>query len=117
MQVMQAGPHKLLLLELDPDFVTNIAKQAGFEFRVNDSARQLTLELVANDRQAPLLLFDAADPGNLGWFSRCQFYVDGRTGGVLQTPITVANQRDRSGHMVPNALRVQIAKEIPANFR
>ena len=21
----------------------------------------------------------AADPANLGWFSRCQFYVDGRT--------------------------------------
>lgn len=114
---MQAGRHKLLLLELDPDFVTNIVKQAGFEFRIDDGPRQLTLDLIASERQAPLLLFDAADPGNLGWFSRCQFYVDGRTGGVLQTPITVANQRDRSGNMIPNALRVQVAKEIPANFR
>lgn len=114
---MQAGAHKLLLLELDPEFVTNIAKQAGFEFRVSESPRQLTLELTANERQAPLLLFDAADPGNLGWFSRCQFYVDGRTGGVLQTPITVANQKDRGGSVLPNALRVQIAKEIPAEFR
>jgi len=117
MQVMQAGRHKLLLLELDPEFITNIVKQAGFEFRLDDGARQLTLELIASDRQAPLLLFDAADPGNLGWFSRCQFYVDGRTGGVLQTPITVANQRDRSGNVLPNAVRVQVAKEIPANFR
>jgi len=117
MQVMQAGSHKLLLLELDPEFVTNIAKQAGFEFRIMESHRQLTLELTATDRQAPLLLFDAADPGNLGWFSRCQFYVDARTGGVLQTPITVANQRDRSGHVLPNALRLQITKEIPADFR
>jgi hypothetical protein len=117
MQVMQAGAHKLLLLELDPEFVTNIAKQAGFEFRVSESPRQLTLELTANERQAPLLLFDAADPGNLGWFSRCQFYVDGRTGGVLQTPITVANQKDRGGNVLPNALRLQIAKEIPAEFR
>jgi|SRR5947209_7389650 hypothetical protein len=117
MQVMQAGAHKLLLLELDPEFVTNIAKQAGFEFRVSESPRQLTLELTANERSAPLLLFDAADPGNLGWFSRCQFYVDGRTGGVLQTPITVANQKDRGGNVLPNALRVQIAKEIPADFR
>ena len=114
---MQAGAHKLLLLELDPEFVTNIAKQAGFEFRVSESPRQLTLELTANERSAPLLLFDAADPGNLGWFSRCQFYVDGRTGGVLQTPITVANQKDRGGNVLPNALRVQIAKEIPADFR
>jgi hypothetical protein len=117
MQVLQAGPHKLLLLELDPEFVSNVVKQAGFEFRSEDAARTLTLELTAPDRQAPLLLFDAADPGNLGWFSRCQFYVDGRTGAVLQTPITIANQRDRSGRVLPNAVRVQIAKEIPANFR
>ncbi|MBC8165549.1 MAG: hypothetical protein H7Y20_06730 [Bryobacteraceae bacterium] len=117
MQVMQAGAHKLLLLELDPEFVANIAKQAGFEHRVDDAQRQMTLELIATDRQAPLLLFDAADPGNLGWFSRCQFYVDARNGAVLQTPITIANQRDRSGHTIPNAMRVQIAKEIPANFR
>ncbi|MBC7927427.1 MAG: hypothetical protein H7039_17400 [Bryobacteraceae bacterium] len=117
MQVMQAGSHKLLLLELDPEFVTNIVKQVGFEHRIADGPRQLTLDLTALERQAPLLLFDAADPGNLGWFSRCQFYVDGRTGSVLQTPITVANQRDRSGNVLPNAMRVQIAKEIPASFR
>lgn len=117
MQVLQAGQHKLLLLELDPEFITNIAKQAGFEFKVDDGSRSLTMELSAPDRRAPLLLFDAADPGNLGWFSRCQFYVDGQTGNVLQTPISVANQKDRSGHTIPNALRIKIAKEIPASFR
>src|SRR3954452_9915807 len=117
MQVLQAGPHKLLLLELDLDFVSNIAKQAGFEFKLDEGPRSLTLDLTAPDRQAPLLLFDAADPGNLGWFSRCQFYVDGTTGLVLQTPIMVANQKDRSGHTLPNALRVQIAKEISTTFR
>src|ERR671927_1916826 len=112
MQVLDAGSHKYLLLELDPEFIGNIARQAGFQFKIDDQRRVLSLDLAATDRQAPLLLFDAADPGNLGWFSRCQFYVDGRTGGVLQTPITVANQRDRSGHVLPNALRVQVAKEI-----
>jgi hypothetical protein len=117
MQVLQAGAHKLLLLELDLDFIGNIIKQAGFEYRTDDGARSLTLELSATDRQAPLLLFDAADPGNLGWFSRCQFYVDGQSGTVLQTPISVANLRDRSGHMIPNAIRLQIAKELPASFR
>ncbi|HLJ49784.1 MAG TPA: hypothetical protein VKU01_27410 [Bryobacteraceae bacterium] len=117
MQVLQAGEHKLLLLELDPDFISNIAKQAGFEFRLNETARNLSLDLVATERQAPLLLFDAADPGNLGWFSRCQFYVDGATGSVLQTPITIANQRDRSGRLQPRSLRLQIAKELPASFR
>jgi len=75
MQVLQAGDHKFLLLELDPDFVANIAKQAGFEYKIEDGKRWLCLDLLAADRQAPLLLFDAADPGNLGWFSRCQFYV------------------------------------------
>src|SRR3712207_9011494 len=54
-QVLQAGPHKLLLLELDPEFITNIVKQAGFEFRLEDNARQITLELTASERQAPLL--------------------------------------------------------------
>ena len=64
-----------------------------------------------------MLLFDAADPGNLGWFSRCQFYVDGRTGTVLQTPIVIANQRDRSGRTLPHGLRLQIFKELPTSFR
>jgi hypothetical protein len=117
MQVLEAGGHKLLLLELDAEYLENIAKQAGFELRLDDQARRVVLELSAEGRQAPLLLFDAADPGNLGWFSRCQFYVDGTSGTVLQTPMHVANQRDRSGHTIPHALRVQINKELPANFR
>ena len=117
MQVLQAGSHKLLLLELDLDFISNIAKQAGFEFKLDDGARSLTIDLSAIGRQAPLLLFDAADPGNLGWFSRCQFYVDGNSGAVLQTPIAVANVKDRSGYMLPNSIRLQITKELPATFR
>ena len=117
MRVLQAGEHKLLLLELDPEFVGNIAKQAGFEFKIEEGKRILSLDLIAAERQAPLLLFDAADPGNLGWFSRCQFYVDGRTGSVLQTPISIGNQRDRSGRALPNSIRLQIAKELPPSFR
>jgi hypothetical protein len=117
MQVLQAGSHKLLLLELDLDFISNVAKQAGFEFKLDEGIRSLTIDLTATDRQAPLLLFDAADPGNLGWFSRCQFYVDGNSGTVLQTPISLANIKDRSGHTIPNSIRLQITKELPANFR
>ena len=77
----------------------------------------MVLDLTAEQRDTPLLLFDAADPANLGWFSRCQFYVDGRSGGVMQTPISVANKRDRSGRNVGNCLRLRIAKELPATFR
>lgn len=117
MQVLQAGHHKLLLLELDTDFVSGLVKQAGFEFRLEDRNRTLMLDLNASERQAPLLLFDASDPGNLGWFSRCQFYVDGSTGAVLQTPISIANQRDRSGRTLPNSVRLQISKELPVSFR
>ena len=117
MQVLRAGSDKLLLLELDPEFIENIARQAGFEFRLDDQTRRMVLDLNAHGRQAPLLLFDAADPANLGWFSRCQFYVDGASGAVLQTPIQLANQRDRSGHALPHAIRLQINKELPANFR
>jgi hypothetical protein len=117
MQVLDAGPNKYLMLELDPEFIGNIARQTGFDFKVDDQARVLSLDLSAPGRQAPLLLFDAADPGNLGWFSRCQFYVDGSSGAVLQTPFSVANQRDRSGRAIPHAIRVQITKELPGTFR
>ncbi len=117
MQILQAGRHKWLLLELDTESLENIARQAGFEFRLEDQTRRVLLELTAEGRQAPLLLFDAADPGNLGWFSRCQFYVDGNSGAVLQTPILIANQRDRTGRALPHAVRIQINKELPVSFR
>jgi hypothetical protein len=117
MQVLQAGSHKLIFLELEGDLVSNIAKQAGFEPKLKDSPRTLQLELTAPGRQSPLLLFDAADPANLGWFSRCTFYVDGRSGLVMQTPITISNKRDRGGKAQPNCLRLTIAKELPATFR
>jgi hypothetical protein len=117
MQVLKAGSHKLLLLELDAEFIENIARQAGFEFRLEDQTRRVVLELNAEGRESPLLLFDASDPANLGWFSRCQFYVDGTSGAVLQTPIQLANQRDRAGRALPCAIRLQINKELPASFR
>lgn len=117
MQVLQAGTHKLILLEIDPATVSAVAEQAGFVARLRESPRSILLELTAEQRDTPLLLFDAADPANLGWFSRCQFYVDGRTGGVMQTPMSVANKRDRAGRSVANSLRLRIAKEIPASFK
>jgi hypothetical protein len=117
MQVLQAGQHKLIYMELQPEMVTNIAKQAGFETKAKDGQRSIQLDLTVPGRQAPLLLFDAADPANLGWFSRCQFYVDGRSGSVMQTPITLANRRDRSGHAHRNSVRLTIAKELPTSFR
>src|SRR6266481_2321971 len=117
MQVLQAGPHKLLLLELDREFIENIARQSGFEFRFEEEDRRVVLDLNAEGRQAPLLLFDAADPANLGWFSRCQFYVDGRTGTVMQTPMQLANQLDRGGKPQSQAVRLTITKELPASYR
>ena len=117
MQVLQAGPHKFLLLELDGEFLESIARKAGFDSRLAEQDRSVVLDLSAEDRQSPLLLFNAADPGNLGWFSRCQFYVDGASGAVLQTPLFLANQRDRSGRALPHAVRLQITKELPIDFR
>ena len=117
MQVLQAGDYKYILLELENEEVAAAAKQAGFESKLRENDRNIQLDLTALDRQNPLLLFDAADPANLGWFSRCQFYVDGRTGGVMQTPISVANKRDRSGRSQVFSVRVKINKELPATFR
>jgi hypothetical protein len=117
MQVVQAGPYKLIQLEFEPEILGGIARQAGFDCKLVDGKRALSLDLKASGRPGPLLLFDAADPANLGWFSRCQFYVDGQTGHVLQTPISVANLKDRTGRVLPDGLRVQLAKELPVNFR
>src|SRR6476661_2468285 len=117
MQVLQAGPHKFIYLELEADTIATLAKQAGFDSKAKESERLIHLDLSAPARQGPLLLFDAADPANLGWFSRCQFYVDGISGAVLQTPIQLANQRDRSGRALPYSVRLQINKELPASFR
>src|SRR5215217_7673115 len=112
MQVLQAGSHKLIYLELEPEMIATLAKQAGFETTARESERLIHLDLSAPARQGPLLLFDAADPANLGWFSRCQFYVDGRTGGVMQTPLTLANKRDRVGKAHRNSVRIGISKEL-----
>jgi hypothetical protein len=117
MQVLQAGHHKLIYLELQTEMVASIARQAGFETKAKDTARTIQLDLTTPPRQGPLLLFDAADPANLGWFSRCQFYVDGRNGTVMQTPMTLANRRDRAGRASANSVRLSIAKELPASFR
>jgi len=116
-QIIQAGNHKYLYLELDQEVVSDIATQLGFEMRLQDDKRNLQIDLTASGRQSPLLLFDAADPGNLGWFSRCQFYVDGNTGVVLQTPLSVGNQKDYGGYVQPNAIRLQVNKELPAEYQ
>lgn len=117
MQVLQAGRFKLLLLEVEAELISAAAAQQGFDARIQDSERGINVDLTVTDKSVPLLLFDAADPANLGWFSRCQFYVDGRTGAVLQTPITIANKRDRSGRTLSNGLRLRISRELPATFR
>ena len=117
MQVLQAGPYKFVYLELQTELIAGIARQAGFEIKAKDGPRIVQLDLTTPVREGPLLLFDAADPSNLGWFSRCQFYVDGLTGAVMQTPMTLANKRDRSGRPHAHAVRLTISKELPANFR
>ncbi|MCB1020801.1 MAG: hypothetical protein KDC27_12790, partial [Acidobacteria bacterium] len=91
MRYLQAGSRQLVALEPDHDVIRNLVQQAGFECSIEENARQLVLEVKPAAEGDSLLLFDAAQPSNLGWFSRCQFYVDGLTGAVLQTPLTVAN--------------------------
>jgi hypothetical protein len=117
MQVLQAGRHKLILLEIEAEAVAEVARQAGFESRMRDNERSIQMDLVALNRNSPLLLFDASDPANLGWFSRCQFYIDGRTGEVMQTPISISNKRDRAGKSHSTQVRVRISKELPVTFR
>lgn len=117
MQVLQAAGHQYIYLELDPEMIRQGALEAGFECRTSDSGRSLLLELSARDREGPLLLFDASDPANSGWFLRCQYYVDGRTGAVLQTPFALTNRRDQHGRVRTRAVDLLIRKELPSYFR
>jgi len=115
MQFLRAGEQQFLLLELEQEVIAGLAKQAGFDCVIQDEERRLVLDLTPSGAHDPLLLFDAADSANLGWFSRCQFYVDGRTGAVLQTPLSIANCRDQEGRL-KQSVRVSVAKELPAGF-
>lgn len=117
MQVVQAGVQQLIILELDPEFLENVAKQAGFSCTLHEDPRFVVMELTALDRTSPLLLFDAANPSNTGWFSRCQFYVDGSNGRVMQTPLVVANRVEKNGKPNPQALRLQVSKELPLRYK
>lgn len=117
MQGDQSAQGSYIMLELDEAVVRQAAEQAGFQCTVQDLGRSFCLELTATEREGPLLLFDAADPGNTGWFSRCQYYVDGLTGGVLQTPFHLSNRSDHTGRPMPQSVVVQIAKEVPQHFR
>jgi hypothetical protein len=117
MQLLQAGKHRLLLLEYDMDQLVQVCQQAGFAVSIEETSLALTLDLTATERQVPLLVFDAAEPANLGWFSRCQFYIDGATGNVLQTPISVGNKRGPRGQLELEGVRLRLAKELPTGFK
>ncbi|MGD0579841.1 MAG: hypothetical protein ABSC08_13035 [Bryobacteraceae bacterium] len=117
MQLIQAGKHQFMALEFDHDLLRQGAQETGFEIELDDQPRVLNLLLRAPDRDGPLLLFDASDAANTGWFSRCTFYIDGRSGAVLQTPFFVANKFDAAGRPNPKALSLQLLKELPAHFR
>ena len=117
MQLIQAGKHQLVSLDFDHDQLRAGAQETGFEIEIDEQPRLINVQLRAPDRDGPLLLFDASDNGNTGWFSRCAFYVDGRTGAVLQTPFIVGNHFDTRGRPSPKALSVQIYKELPPHFR
>jgi hypothetical protein len=116
MRYLEAGGRQLVELEPDHDTIRNLVRQAGFECSIQAGARHLILEVWPAGEQDSLLLFNAAEPSNLGWFSRCQFYVDGMTGAVLQTPLTLANCF-RDGRLAQDRLRVAVSTELPAKFR
>lgn len=115
MQYLVAGDRELIELEPEEDVIRSLADQAGFDCVVADAERSMVIEVTSRENE-PLLLFDAGDQANLGWFSRCQFYVDGLSGAVLQTPLQVANCRDAQGKLLPN-LRISISKQLPTSYR
>lgn len=115
MRYLQAGEQRLVALEPDEEMLRSLVNQAGYECEIHERSRQVVLDITPSEGER-LLLFDAADPANLGWFSRSQFYVDGLSGKVLQTPLTLANHR-QDGRVRHDRLRIAVSTELPAGFR
>jgi hypothetical protein len=115
MRFLQAGNQKLVALEPEHEIIENLVVQAGFKCKLEEDDRRLLLELKVTASTA-IRLFDASDPANRAWFASCQFYVDGISGAVLQTPLTISNCCDRQGRVV-QGLRIALSKELPATFR
>lgn len=115
MHYLEARGQRLVALEPDEATLRSLAEQAGYSCEVQAYDRQVVLRLSPSNPQESFVLFDAADPANLGWFSRCQFYADGLSGKVLQTPFTLANSRV-GGRVQSNSLQVALLTELPASF-
>jgi len=116
MRIVQAGDQQLLSLEPEREVLEDLVSQAGFNCKIEESDRQVVLEVSPASPSDPILLFDAVQPANLGWFSRCQFYVDGFSGAVLQTPLRIANCRDAKGKPL-HRLRIAVSTELPTSYR
>lgn len=116
MRYVQAGDQQLVALDPDDDILRQLVHQAGYSCEISKEKRRVSLDVRAMESTKPLLLFDASDPANLGFFSRCQFYVDAASGVVLQTPLQVANCF-KGEKLLRNRLRVSLTTEIPAAFR
>jgi hypothetical protein len=115
MQYVEARGRRLVTLEPDHATLRSLSAQAGFTCALGVLDRQIVLDLSLENSLEPFVLFDAADPANLGWFSRCQFYVDGLSGRVLQTPLTISNGRVK-GRVQPDRLQVSLSTELPATY-
>ena len=116
MRYLQAGEQQLVALEPDHDTLRQLVQQAGFGCEIIKEQRRVILEVRALESSGPLLLFDASDPANLGWFSRCQFYVDSVSGVVLQTPLLMSNCFD-GDQLSRDRVRISMATELPVGFR
>lgn len=116
MRYLQAGEQQLVALDPDNDTLRQLVQQAGFSCKIVAERRRVNLEVTALEETGPLLLFDASEAANLGWFSRCQFYVDSISGVVLQTPLVVSNCFD-GNELARDRLSISMATELPAEFR
>ncbi len=116
MKYLQAGEHRLVALDPDHEALSQIAQETGYSCEIIKERRSIIMHVTAIDFPGPLLLFDASDSANLGWFSRTQFYVDSISGVVLQTPILLANTFD-GNKILRDSVKLTLTTELPAGFR
>jgi len=112
------GAAQVIYLELQPEMVASIARQAGFETQGQGfAAHRIHLDLSAPVRQAAFAALRCGRSGQSRLVSPLPVYVARAHGAIMQTPMTLANKaRTRGGKAQFHAVRLTICKKLPASF-
>ena len=95
----------------------SIARQAGFETKAKDFAANHPSRLERAGAPGASVLLRCSRSGQSRLVLALPVLRGRAHGSIMQTPMTLANKRDRGGKAQFHAVRLTICKELPAAFR